>query len=217
MGHFISISKKRIQSFSILILISSRSHCIYMYIYQKKKYKKLYVNGKNGRINITSIQANDASVSSSNGRLTLDNLQSPKLNAETNNGRIHATNIHAAELRMASDNGNIELERADTAEAKVESNNGRISLTAVEGEIVGKTDNGRISLVTDQIDRPMDLTSHNGNIKISTKNKPKNALFDVEVHNGKASLYGSNKNTLIFGEGKNIIKLSTHNGKITVD
>lgn len=191
---------------------------LHLYVYvPEKQYKRLSVDSKNGKISVTKLKASNAQISSDNGHMTLDQLKGSKLVTEINNGRTRANDIHVKDVWMDSDNGYIELKHAETSRTNVESNNGRIRLKDVTGEITGKTDNGRISMDINQIDRPMDLVSHNGNINITTKSKPKNALFDTEVHNGSATIYGKQKNTQIFGDGKNIIKLSTHNGKITVE
>ena len=51
----------------------------------------------------------------------------------------------------------------------VKSNNGRIMLDHVEGEIEGQTKNGSLTLKTNELDRNLNFTTHNGKINIETE------------------------------------------------
>lgn len=51
----------------------------------------------------------------------------------------------------------------------VKSNNGRIMLEHVEGEIEGQSKNGSLTLKTNELDRNLNFTTHNGKINIETE------------------------------------------------
>lgn len=86
----------------------------------------------------------------------------------------------------------------------------------VEGEIRGSTDNGRILLLTNKINWPIDLSTDNGSIEIKTKSEPTNATINAEVGNGKITIFGEETKLKTFGKGESLIKLQTDNGRITV-
>lgn len=86
----------------------------------------------------------------------------------------------------------------------------------VEGEIIGKADNGRISLITESLDRNIDLKTDNGTIEIKTKEEPKNVQFDIEVDNGSVSVFGNAVYDTVIGNGDNLVRLKTDNGNIQI-
>ena len=94
---------------------------------------------------------------------------------KNNNGKIKAENLDVKDISLETDNGNIELKNVDAVSTNVQSDNGKIVLEQVNGEIIGKTDNGQIMLVTNNLDRPIDLTTDNGRIEITTTTEPTNA------------------------------------------
>ena len=69
---------------------------------------------------------------------------------KNNNGKIKAEKLDAKNISFETDNGSIEMKNVDAVTTNVESDNGKIILDQVHGEIIGKTDNGRIMLVTDE-------------------------------------------------------------------
>ena len=133
-----------------------------------------------------------------------------------NNGKIKAENMKAKDIKFETDNGRIELKNVDTVTTQVDSNNGKILLEQVSGEIIGKTNNGGIMLVTDNLDRPIYLTTDNGRIEIQSTKEPTNVVFDVKTDNGKIDIFGKSNEQTMYGTGKHLIKLRTDNGRITV-
>lgn len=132
------------------------------------------------------------------------------------NGKIKVTNMKAKDISFDTDNGNIELKNVDASSINVQSDNGRIIMEEVTGNIIGKTDNGQITLITNNWDRQIELTTDNGRIEIKTENEPTNATIDAKTDNGKIDVFGEKNEHTVFGKGKNLIKLKTDNGRITV-
>ncbi|WP_404458957.1 DUF4097 family beta strand repeat-containing protein [Oceanobacillus kapialis] len=133
------------------------------------------------------------------------------------NGKIDAEQFHAKDIMATANNGEIEMYDILSDKIEVESNNGKIVLDHVEGELNGETNNGAISLVTESLDRPMQLNSNNGKIKIETNQEPTNVTFDVRVDNGKIDMFDDSDWDTVIGDGEHRIKLTTHNGSITVE
>ncbi len=86
----------------------------------------------------------------------------------------------------------------------------------MEAHLEGETHNGSITLETEELDRDIDFKTHNGKIKITTEKEPSDVQFNVSVDNGKVDILNKYDRDAVIGEGKNIIKLATHNGSISV-
>ncbi|MER2089645.1 MAG: DUF4097 family beta strand repeat-containing protein [Sporosarcina sp.] len=139
-----------------------------------------------------------------------------KILAKTDNGRIKVENIQAQDIALETDNGSIDMKNVKTSITDVKTDNGKILLTSVEGKITGKTDNGRISLVTNNLDRQIELTTDNGRIEIRTEKEPTNATIDIKMDNGKVDVFGYENKHTTFGKGEHLIKLRTDNGRVTI-
>lgn len=183
----------------------------------EKQYSSLKISSDNGKVNVDHLNAKEIHLSSSNGQLEVNDLSGLKLVGEVDNGEIYAENLQMEnEVNVKSNNGTIELKHVAASIINTETDNGKIMLDEVEGEIVGKTNNGRIQLSVNDMARPIELESDNGSIKIVTEKEPVNARFEVKVDNGKVNLFDKYDGSTIIGNGDNLIKLTTNNGKVTV-
>jgi DUF4097 and DUF4098 domain-containing protein YvlB len=142
--------------------------------------------------------------------------QYDRIQAESDNGRIKVENIQTKELALETDNGTIELKTIDATAVDVKTDNGAIILDHVDGTILGRTDNGRISLVTNNLDRRIELTTDNGRIEIQAEKEPTNTTIDVKTDNGRINVFGYENKHTKFGNGEHLIKLRTDNGRITI-
>ena len=83
----------------------------------------------------------------------LPEKQYERLQVETDNGRIIAEQLQVKDIHLETDNGRIELKHVDAEAVNVKSDNGKIVLENVTGQMKAKTDNGRISLITNNLDQ----------------------------------------------------------------
>ena len=139
-----------------------------------------------------------------------------ELTTQTDNGRIIVNNLQFETVDIQSNNGKIEMEDLESNKVNVKTDNGKIEFHYVTGDIVAKSDNGQISMVTDDIDRDISLETDNGLINIRTNTEPKNATIHADIDNGRIDIFGSANEETIFGNGKNIIDLKTDNGVISL-
>src|SRR5699024_5338226 len=139
-----------------------------------------------------------------------------KIDLKTDNGIIDLTNITGDEIEATSVNRLIKMKHITSKDLMTKTENGLIKLEDVEGDIVSKTNNGKIDLLTEDLDRMVDLETTNGAIKVITEKEPTNATINASVANGKLSVFGKNKAHSVIGEGENQITLTTENGMITV-
>lgn len=153
-------------------------------------------------------------VRNDNGQIQMSDVHIEDIVAETDNGKMMLNDLKSHDIQTKSDNGSIELKNIHATKINTEAENGKINLEYVVGELVGKADNGHISLITEEIDQPIDLTTDNGKITIQTANKPTNVTFDIRVDNGKVDYFGESTWDTVIGEGDNLIHLKTDNGNI---
>lgn len=135
---------------------------------------------------------------------------------EIDNGRIVVKNMQASVVSLESNNGRIDLTDIAAENIYVQTDNGKIALHNVEGSINAETDNGQISLITNNLDQAITLATNNGLISIQAEQEPKNATIHAKTDNGRISIFGKSAEQTTFGNGENMINLSTDNGMITV-
>lgn len=138
------------------------------------------------------------------------------INAETDNGRIQVEGIKVEDIVLETDNGAIYMRNVESTTINVKTDNGKIALDNIDGKITGRTDNGGISLITNNLNRPIELSTDNGRIEIQTDKEPTNATIDAKTDNGKVIIFGQENKQSVFGKGNHLIQLRTDNGRITV-
>ncbi len=138
------------------------------------------------------------------------------LQIENDNGSINMKELAIKDVYATTKNGKIDLQDISANKAEVSTNNGKIQLENIEGELIGKTNNGAISLLTKELDRAIHFQTDNGSIEIITEKEPTNAVLDTKTNNGSINLFDDSSYNMITGEGENTIKLRTKNGSISV-
>lgn len=159
----------------------------------------------------------DFSFSSPTLKVYLPEKMYDSVQIETSNGRIQTDGFKINDVHVKTSNGKIELSNIESKEVAAKTSNGSIKLDNVDGVITGKTSNGGMSLITDSLDRAIDLETSNGKIHIQTENEPTNVTFDIKRNNGNVTVFGDSDWNTVFGNGENLIKLKTSNGSITVE
>ncbi|MGN8647176.1 DUF4097 family beta strand repeat-containing protein [Gracilibacillus sp. HCP3S3_G5_1] len=139
-----------------------------------------------------------------------------RLAVEISNGSLQVGSLNVNEVDIKTNNGKLELFDIVADHYQLRTNNGGMQLENIDGELVARTDNGSISLVTEDLDRNIDLETDNGRIKIHSKKEPTNTIFDTNVDNGRVNLFDDANYNKVIGDGDNLVKLSTKNGSITV-
>lgn len=183
----------------------------------QKEYDAIKVKYDNGKIKIKDIQAKETTAEINNGQLDLHQLTTEKLTTASDNGHINVKAVNTESLDSFTSNGKMELSDVQAKVIHTETDNGKILFTDVSGDLKGKTSNGSITLVTDDLERMIDFNTDNGNILIETTKKPTNTRFEVNVDNGKVNIFDEFEGSTMFGDGDNLIKLTTSNGKVTVE
>ncbi|QFG00614.1 DUF1700 domain-containing protein [Psychrobacillus glaciei] len=209
----IQLKTKKFQLFNFLFFIKELRVNVSL---PKKLYASIIMKTDNGRIRAEKILGKAIKASSDNGSIGLKEFAATVLEVETDNGRIEIDKVQTDKLSTQTDNGRIELRNVDAEQIITETDNGRIMMENVNGDIIGKTDNGRISLLTASLDRMIQLKTDNGSILIETENDPTDVSIHTKTDHGRVSVFGEKNSRTVFGNGSNTIQLSSDNGKITV-
>lgn len=210
----IRLKTKKFKLFSFLFLIKELRVNVAL---PKKVYTTIIMKTDNGRIRAEKILGKNIKATSDNGSIGLKEFAANILEVETDNGRIEIEKMQADKFTAQTDNGRIELRNIDAEQVHTETDNGRIIMQYVNGNIIGKTDNGRIELLTTSLDRMIDLETDNGSILVETENDPTDVSIHTKVDFGKISVFGEKNSRTVFGNGTNKVRLSSDNGKITVE
>ncbi|MFT8322288.1 MAG: DUF4097 family beta strand repeat-containing protein [Bacillus sp. (in: firmicutes)] len=149
-------------------------------------------------------------------KIYLPEKQYKSVEIDNDNGYVQLTDLKIDSLEAETNNGRVEIRNISSSNVAVESDNGRIMLDNVSGKIKATTNNGEISIKTVDLDRPMHLETDNGSIEVETEKEPSNVTFDVYVDNGSINIFDKYKGNAVIGNGDNLIKLKTNNGRITV-
>lgn len=181
-----------------------------------KLYAAISMKTDNGSIRAEKLLGKTMKATSDNGSIGLKEIAATILDVETDNGRIEIDKVQVDKLSTETDNGRIEMRYVDADQVHTETDNGRIVMEYVNGTIVGKTDNGRITLLTSSLDRIITLQTDNGSITIESENEPTDVTIRAKVDHGRIDVFGEKNTSTTFGNGTNKIQLVTDNGKITV-
>ncbi|WP_298474234.1 DUF4097 family beta strand repeat-containing protein [uncultured Psychrobacillus sp.] len=182
----------------------------------KKLYSTITMKSDHGRIRAEKLLGKIVKVNSDNGSILLQEIASTLMEVKTDNGRIELDRVQSDKLTTTTDNGRIELRNVDTEKVHAETDNGRITMQYVNGDILGKTDNGRIELLTTSIDRMIDLKTDNGSIMIETESDPTDVSISAKVDWGKVDIFGERNSKTVFGAGTHQVRLTSDNGRLTV-
>ena len=210
----VRLKTKKFMFFSFIFLIKEIRVNISL---PKKLYTTIIMKTDNGRIRAEKMLGKNIKATSDNGSIGLKEFATSILEVKTDNGRIEMENIQTGKLTAETDNGRIELRNIDGEQIQTETDNGRIIMQYVNGTIIGKTDNGRIELLTTSLDRMIDLETDNGSILVETETEPTDVSIHTKVDFGKISVFGENNSRTVFGNGTNKVRLSSDNGKIIVE
>ncbi|WKA54241.1 DUF4097 family beta strand repeat-containing protein [Planococcus shixiaomingii] len=182
----------------------------------QKMYEHIKLHTDNGRIAGTDLQSVKFDAKSDNGRIQLRRITANRLVAESDNGDVELRTVQADMVVVKTDNGKIDLQDIQAKEVELETDNGSISLENVNGNIQAETDNGRIHLLANDIERNIDLKSDNGNIVVETMSDPANVTIQADRDHGKAIIFNEKGRRFVFGEGRHNVRLKTDNGNLTV-
>lgn len=209
----IRLKTKKFQLFSFLFLIRDLRVNVAL---PKKLYTTISMKTDNGRLRAEKLLGKAIKASSDNGSIGLKELATTVLEVESDNGRIEIDKVQTDKLSAQTDNGRVELRNIDAEHVITETDNGQIMMDYVSGDIIGKTDNGRITLLTPSLDRMIQLETDNGSIVVDTENKPTDVSIHAKTDHGRVNIFGEKNSRTVFGDGSNTIRLSSDNGKITV-
>ena len=181
----------------------------------EKVYQLIQAKTVNAKIEIESFEVDRLELESNNGKLEVTGIQGKELKLKTGNGSIQVEDSRGNLLAQTT-NGGVHLEDFD-GKVDIKTSNGKIALESITGDIEAKTSNGRIEFENGTINQNVKLTTSNAAIQVELDQKPEHATFELSTSNAKTSLFETDRNYDVFGEGTYQVKLSTSNGRIEVE
>ncbi|MGI2327906.1 DUF4097 family beta strand repeat-containing protein [Planococcus sp. YIM B11945] len=181
-----------------------------------KTYEDVKLYADNGRIAGSSMESGSFKATSDNGQIQLSHIAAQQLFITSDNGAIELQAATSTKLTAKTDNGKINFKDVTAASISLETDNGSISLLNVEGETKAKTDNGRIHLLTNNLERSIDLKTDNGAITIETMSDPVNVTIQADRDAGRVSIFNSKGSRAVFGDGRHFVYLKSDNGSLTI-
>ena len=190
----VQVKDKRRNFISLDLFSFGTSLTVYV---PEKLFDSVQIESDNGLISVEQLSANNVHVKADNGKIELEGIESTAITGDASNGLITMKDIISSTV-------------------DVNTSNGKIKFDHVEGDIYGRTNNGAIEFIAEDLDRSIELETDNGKIDVQTNQEPTNVTFDVRVDNGKVRIFGSSNWDTVIGNGENVIKLKTDNGAINV-
>lgn len=215
LGDTLRIKLKNKTNWLFLFNFNTKGVALNVFI-PKKLYQSISMKSDNGRINAEKLIGKQIECRTDNGRIELVELAATSIEAETDNGRIEISKVQTDRLKAKTDNGRVTMRLVEADSIYAESDNGRIEFDQVDGELTAITDNGRIVLAGEHLDRNIDFQTDNGSIEITTANKASNATILAKTGHGRIDIYGERNSRSRFGTELHQIRLKSDNGRITV-
>lgn len=182
----------------------------------KKLYDSMIIKTESGSLTVEQQLAKQFTANSDHGRIVIRQCAFRTIEAATDNGRIEMSKTESDSIRCTTDNGRIEMAQVRSDQTWAETDNGRILMEQIEGQIYGRTDNGRIELSLDRILHPLDLKTDNGSITVTLLERPEHTTIRARSDIGRVEIFGERTRDAVFGDGNIPVKLQTDNGKIIV-
>lgn len=182
----------------------------------QKLYDQLIIRNDCGAIEMTSQQAKLIQPETDNGRIHLKSVLAERLVAETDNGRIIIEDSNFTTASVSTDNGRIVVNKSRAKKFDLSTDNDRIELNDVSGEIIASTDNGRIEGYLPTVTSPLLWKTDNGSITLKTDEPLTDAKLNLKTDMGRIDVYGESGKKFQFGNGTVPIRLKTDMGSITV-
>lgn len=152
-----------------------------------------------------------------NGRVAINKVQGETVKAKSSNGKIELANINGNTVEAETDNGKLRLDHVSADSIDTETENGKVELMYSEGKIKARTDNGAIIAELKKINHPLDLATDNGKISIMTEEKPSSMKVLAQSDNGSIRVFGKKyTQEMAAAESGPLLKLETDNGKIEI-
>lgn len=175
-------------------------------------------NSKSPYLNINVPKNLAVVVETSDGSVEAWNLQSG-IETETSNGAINIHDIVGG-VEADTSNGSMTVKNVQGG-VKLDSSNGAITLDNIDGALSAESSNGKIT-INSAVTGDWDCSSSNGKI-VLTVPKVTDAKITADTSNGsfKGNVAWDTKDddygTVVLGNAKYTVELSTSNGSVTVD
>lgn len=204
--------EKNIQGEELIIKVQKES--------RKEEKNFLGVNYKSQQNVIVNIDISNSlyemiSIKGENSATLIQDIQVEHLKITNSKGRIILKNINGKEAHLETKDGRIELHHINFTKIQAYTFDGRIVIEQCIGEVLAKTENGRIEYSTEKIMKPIKLFTNKGRIVFFTADYLENVKLLTQSTSKHSNLFGD-KLPQQLNNGNINVELITNNGRIEV-
>ncbi|AFC31638.1 hypothetical protein PM3016_4906 [Paenibacillus mucilaginosus 3016] len=167
------------------------------------------------------------SIRTQSGDLKLDDLKGSEVAAEASSGDIEARRIEAAGFKLRTTSGNIRSEEFKGQELTFQAESGDVILVRGHSALKGSTGSGSITVETEEILHPADLSAGSGDVTVQSDRRPPSLHLDYRSSSGSGSILwdgfvyvdqseDGERISGAFGAGEIPLKVRTSSGSFTL-
>ncbi len=149
-------------------------------------------------------------------KVYLPDKQYEQIVIKKNDSVFKAKNMAAKQFTISGKDGIVSLENISAADISITARDSMLELNELKGALQAKVKDGKINLVAEQLNYPVDIAANDGLITVVTQKEPENTIIQTEVRDGLTSIYGKRTSSALFGNGENKVQLSVKDGMINV-
>ena len=144
-------------------------------------------------------ELNSLNVKTDTGKLSVKDIKSQTSTFKVDTSMIDITNSQLGNLKVDSDTGKISTHNIDFKSGKLEADTGTIKMNGVPA------------------DKPLNIKTDTGAIKLIYNEAPKNTFLDIEQDVGNAKINQPELKNKKVGSGDNLVKITSDVGSIQID
>ncbi|MFD2116559.1 DUF4097 family beta strand repeat-containing protein [Paenibacillus yanchengensis] len=149
-------------------------------------------------------------------KIYLPGKQYNTITIKKEDGILLAENIVAKQFSIKGNDGLITFKNTEAAMYSIEALDAILHFEHIKGALNTKMMDGKVKIISSQLQYPVDIALNDGIINIETSKEPQDTTIQLQYNDGIVSLFGQNKTYAQFGNGENKINLSIKDGLIEV-
>jgi len=177
-----------------------------------KSLKHLHINTVSGRIEVSSINADELIIKTASGRIELADTHTQTLKASTTSGRIELSTVQADKVDLQTVSGRIVATGTKTQSLQANTTSGRHELSGSFQKINAGSVSGRIEITSDIVPEILKAHTASGRVSVTVPNE---GTISVS-HSAKSGKFTSEIPISTYAGSNSQFHLSTASGRISI-
>lgn len=145
-----------------------------------KQWEQVDIESEYDDIEIESLHASAAEITTKSGNIEAEQLQAAKLTVQSEYGDVDTERVAGDDITLTSDSGNIGIEDYEAVQLNIRSTYGDIKIKDGTGKVNGETDSGKIQFDAETVSSDLSLQSEYGDIGIEVSKQPASAELSLK-------------------------------------